>query len=157
MDILAGLFVLVEAPPLLLCSCKFLVPDDSLIFEGDWQIPEKGTESLVEKPLVDGCANEDNDHDDRLALTGRTVSVTVFVSAAYEKEKSDQAQLHKVESSEKLVDRCWIQQTSRVEAKFSNVKRVVSVDKPEEAEGDDIKDEDERTDDGVDNTYIYFG
>lgn len=67
------------------------------------------------------------------------------------KEKeADQAQFQHIQPGEKLVDRLWEKQSSSVVGETVYIETVIAVHEPEEAEGENVEKEDERSDDGED-------
>ena len=148
--------VVVVAPLLiqavhLLRAGELAVALHGVVLEGDGHVAVERGEVLAEEELVDDGEAEDDNHDDGLGLAGGVAGgVAVGVGVGDEEEEADQAGLHEVQADEELVDGGGKEQAAGVGAEFGDVEGVVAVGDPEETEGDDVEDEDERGDDSID-------
>ena len=79
--------------------------------------------------------------------------VAVVVCVSNEKEKPDQAEFHNVQTSKEMVDCFREEETTGIEAELRHIKGIVAVDDPKETKGNDIEDQDQRRDHGVDQAY----
>lgn len=138
-----------ETESRLLCASKLLVTTDCVIFQSNRKIPDQRTESLIEEDLVPNGQDKDHNHADTL-----TAACHLAILIFNQEEQSNQTRLHDVQPSEELIDRTRKKKTASVETELGDVEGIVSIDKPEETEGDDVEDEDERCDDAVNQTYF---